>query len=154
MPRRGVNPRELAAHRRDQADGASGRDERIAELEREIATAKADGQRVTERWQKEKVAADKVLGLRKELAGDGDQGGKRDSAALRKNLDGALAALRELQGKDPLVHVEVTPEVVARVISDWTGIPVGKMVSDEAATLLEFEKNLRGRKALYRISAD
>ena len=51
-------------------------------------------------------------------------------------LVAAMQALGELQGKDPLVPTEVTAEVVSQVIADWTGIPLGKMVSDEASTLL------------------
>jgi type VI secretion system protein VasG len=54
----------------------------------------------------------------------------------------AIHELHEKQGHDPLVHVEVTPDVVSHVIADWTGIPVGNMVRDEAKTLLELENEL------------
>jgi type VI secretion system protein VasG len=64
---------------------------------------------------------------------------------LKRDLDDALAILRSLQAKDPLIHIDVNPEVVAQVVADWTGIPVGKMVRDEASTILAFDQALKGR---------
>jgi type VI secretion system protein VasG len=43
----------------------------------------------------------------------------------------ALNAPRESQGEVPLVHADVDTDVVARVVGDWTGIPVGKMQQDD-----------------------
>jgi hypothetical protein len=37
------------------------------------------------------------------------------------------------------------PATGKAVISDWTGIPVGKIVQDEAQILLDFEARLRKR---------
>jgi type VI secretion system protein VasG len=68
-----------------------------------------------------------------------------DRDALKKMLDEELDRLREMQGKDPLVPVEVTSEVVARIVGDWTGIPVGNMVKDQAAQLLTMEDELKKR---------
>ena len=51
--------------------------------------------------------------------------------------------LAEMQGESPLVYPEVTAAVVARVVSDWTGVPAGSVVQDEAATLLGLEARLR-----------
>ncbi len=65
--------------------------------------------------------------------------------AARETLIQSLARLRLVQGKDPMVNVEVTPEVIARVIADWTGIPLGKMVRDEAQSLLTLENELQTR---------
>ena len=53
--------------------------------------------------------------------------------------------LEALQGENPLVPVCVDAELVGQVISGWTGIPVGKMMRDEAATALELEKHLGER---------
>src|SRR5690606_29471682 len=62
-----------------------------------------------------------------------------DHDALKQMFDKELNALRAMQGTDPLVPVEVTSEVVAKVVGDWTGIPVGNMVKDQAAQLLTME---------------
>ena len=68
-----------------------------------------------------------------------------DADALKKMFEESLTALRNLQGKDPLVPVEVTSEVVAKVVGDWTGIPVGNMVADQATRLLTMEQELTKR---------
>ncbi|MFN0151305.1 MAG: type VI secretion system ATPase TssH [bacterium] len=68
-----------------------------------------------------------------------------ERAALTVELETASAALRAAQGKTPLIHVEVNPEVVSQVVADWTGIPVGNMVRDEAASILAFDDKLKKR---------
>ena len=66
-----------------------------------------------------------------------------DEAGLRAEIVRLGEALAELQGEAPLVYPEVTPAVVARVVSDWTGVPAGSVLKDEAATLLDLDARLR-----------
>jgi type VI secretion system protein VasG len=66
----------------------------------------------------------------------------RAEKAIRKDLKGALKKLAKLQGEEPLIHPDVGPEAVASVVADWTGIPVGRMVKDEAAAVMEFENSM------------
>jgi len=67
---------------------------------------------------------------------------ERSEKLIRKELAAALKKLGKLQGEDPLIHPDVGPEAVASVVADWTGIPVGRMVKDEAAAVMEFEKSM------------
>ncbi len=60
-------------------------------------------------------------------------------------IEEALEALHRAQGEAPLVQPEVSPHVVAEVLEDWTGIPVGTMVRDEVQAVLELEERLRQR---------
>ncbi len=53
--------------------------------------------------------------------------------------------LAELQGEKPLVHPYVTRQVLSEVIEEWTGIPAGNMLRDEARLLLELENTLNSR---------
>jgi type VI secretion system protein VasG len=39
----------------------------------------------------------------------------------------------------------VDPDVVAKVVSDWTGIPLGKVMRDEAMNVINLEANLKKR---------
>ncbi len=64
---------------------------------------------------------------------------------LKRELDRALEELESIQGKDPLIPLEVGPESIARVVADWTGIPIGKMVQDEARSILQLEERLGER---------
>ena len=36
-----------------------------------------------------------------------------------------------------MIYAHVDEQAVASVVSDWTGIPVGRMVSDEVQTVLQ-----------------
>ncbi len=64
---------------------------------------------------------------------------------LRAELEAALQELAAAREGGSLVPVDVTRDLVAAVVSDWTGIPIGKMVQDEASTLLELEKRIGER---------
>ena len=66
-----------------------------------------------------------------------------DEAGLRAEVVRLGADLTELQGETPLVYPEVTAAVVARVVSDWTGVPAGSVLKDEAATLLDLDARLQ-----------
>ncbi len=68
-----------------------------------------------------------------------------DSPVDRETLDAALDKLKEVQGKNPLIPLEVDASLVAAVISDWTGIPAGKMVRDQAALVLDFGRRMQDR---------
>jgi type VI secretion system protein VasG len=165
--------RERDALERDAAAGVAVDADRIADLNGKIAETQKEAADLEARWLKEKEAVGRLLELRAALEkngqppaqetpgeaatpkapensaapdGDGPRGapaaGSRDP---RTDLEAALAALKEIQGKSPFIPTEVNGEVIARVVSDWTGIPLGKMVRDEARTILQFEENLRRR---------
>jgi type VI secretion system protein VasG len=56
-----------------------------------------------------------------------------------------LAELKTLQGEAPLVPICVDAQVIADVISSWTGIPMGKMLKDEIGTVLNVRDLLESR---------
>jgi type VI secretion system protein VasG len=70
---------------------------------------------------------------------------ERSTEELKHELEQSKAKLDQLQTDAELVSVDVTPDLVASVVSDWTGIPIGKMVQDEASTLLEMEQLISQR---------
>lgn len=68
-----------------------------------------------------------------------------DPQALRADLTRLNADLDAIQGETPLVRVCVDAQIIGEVISGWTGIPVGKMLKDEIATVLTLEQHLGSR---------
>ena len=54
-----------------------------------------------------------------------------EAAALREELGQLQAQLKQLQGETPLIQPCVNYQAVAEVVSGWTGIPVGRMLTDE-----------------------
>jgi len=108
-------------------------------------------------WAKEKVLVDEILQLRAKLR---EATGKVEAAAgapptpvmTTEERDKAIARLKELQaelttvqGERPLVLPSVDEQAVGSVVADWTGIPVGRMVKDEMATVLNLAKSLGQR---------
>ncbi|MDQ3129550.1 MAG: AAA family ATPase, partial [Acidobacteriota bacterium] len=68
-----------------------------------------------------------------------------DTEQLKVELKKLNAELKEVQGENPLMQPVVNGQTVAEVISGWTGIPVGKMVSDEINAVLTLADTLRER---------
>ena len=122
------------------------------------------------RWEAEKIIVEAILELRAKLregaapvdtandpladltVGDSAEAapaGAVMSAGERADLMGQLKAknaeLEKLQGENALILPIVDAQAVASVIGDWTGIPVGRMVSDELETVLNLETHLAKR---------
>ncbi|QAX85582.1 type VI secretion system ATPase TssH [Pseudomonas sp. DTU12.3] len=130
---------EVERLRREQATGLDHR-ERITLLEDESKTNVQAIRELETRWGEERVAVRELLVTRRELLdlserADSDKPDEAtDSridhlAAELLRLEAGLDAIRQ---DDPLVPEQVDAKTVAAVIAGWTGIPVGKMLADEA----------------------
>ncbi len=64
---------------------------------------------------------------------------------LRQQLTEHRNQLATLQGEKPLINVNVDGQAIAEVVANWTGIPVGKMVSNEIKAILELQDALGQR---------
>src|SRR6266851_3834459 len=128
---------------------AERREQRAAEAERLKG--------LEERWEAEKRLVDRVLELRQKLRAsheevDGKHGGAAYTAAGDADRAASLDELRPLQrqlaalqGESPLILPTVDAQVVATVVADWTGIPVGRMVRNEVETVLRLADTLNQR---------
>jgi type VI secretion system protein VasG len=68
-----------------------------------------------------------------------------DLRQVNEELAKLNTELETLQGEAPLIRVCVDATIVGEVISAWTGIPIGKMLKDEVATVLNLEEHLGKR---------
>ncbi len=71
--------------------------------------------------------------------------GAADPAAAREALAAKFAALSEIDPAQRMIYAHVDEQSVASVVSDWTGIPVGRMVADEIETVLKLADTLNKR---------
>lgn len=145
---------EIAILRREEA--TAGETGRIADLLARRDQAAAEHEALLNRWEDERGMVDRIRGLRDRIeaaqgfgpaADDAEapSDAVEDVAALRAEYAEARQALGELQGEAPLIPVEVDAQAVAAVVANWTGIPVGRMVSDEIRSILTLEDRLRER---------
>jgi type VI secretion system protein VasG len=117
--------------------------ERLEAIAKRRADAEARLKALNERFTKERDLVLKLRDIRAKLEEPGTPGGEREKQ--RKELDTLTAELVALQGENPLMRVCVDGQTISEVISAWTGIPAGKMLKDEIATVLTLEGVLGGR---------
>ncbi|MCK8501655.1 type VI secretion system ATPase TssH [Myxococcus fulvus] len=135
--------RELGVRERERAAGHVSKDEDEGPtLEEKLAAARDQVATVKARWEQERTAVDEVKKARAAL--EAAEPGA-DTAKLKADVAQARAKLETLQGESPLIHVEVDPDVVARVVAGWTGVPVGKLRSSSVGAVLSLEETLRSR---------
>ncbi|GGC07700.1 protein ClpV1 [Marivita lacus] len=113
------------------------------------------------RWDAEKTVVTTILALRAKLReggapvdtpdAAGEEAAKKspmtaeERAELLTQLRAKNKELTDLQGENPLILPIVDAQAVASVVGDWTGIPVGRMVSDELETVLNLKDHLAKR---------
>lgn len=68
-----------------------------------------------------------------------------DRTKLVAELTKLNAELCVVQGENPLMQACVDSQAVAEIVASWTGIPVGRMVSDEINTILALDSEMQKR---------
>ncbi|MBV9566270.1 MAG: type VI secretion system ATPase TssH [Bradyrhizobium sp.] len=115
---------------------------RIAAIDTETMSLK-DGLGVLEsEWATERALVEDIRSIRDILA-EPRQG--EDQAARRTELRSKFDALEAIVPEKRMIHPHVDEQAVASVVSDWTGIPVGRMVRDEIETVLKLPGILNRR---------
>lgn len=122
-------------------------DKRLAGLKQVKAEAEATCATLTTQWEKERELIDQIRDIRGQLEERVRKGEKDGTEILaqRAELNRLNQELEKLQGETPLMQACVTSQTIAEVISGWTGIPVGKMLTDEIKTVLSLKDRLEQR---------
>ncbi len=155
--------RELEALERDalQQTGDKHSLANIPDLKLAMETTKEELAEQEAQWHKEKEQIQEMIALRsrlhelvfgkvneEELVVDEDSEQdvspytEMDEEAVRIAISACQEQLDAIRNGNPLVHFEVGPDEVSHVISDWTGIPMGKVLQDEAETTLKLKESL------------
>jgi type VI secretion system protein VasG len=118
-------------------------EERIAEIDAALASARADLAALETEWAGERKLVEEIQALRDKLADKSESAaaGEADRTALRAKFD----ALEAIVPDKRMIYPHVDEQAVASVVSDWTGIPVGRMVADEVDTVLKLAEILNRR---------
>ncbi|WP_238878514.1 type VI secretion system ATPase TssH [Achromobacter xylosoxidans] len=146
---------ERAALRREAAAGAA-QSARLRELDEEMDAIRQQLADAEARLAQESELVRQIHALREELEAAGQEpepetsskrrGGKAaEPTPAQAQLAELQQQLRVLQGEAPLVPAYVDAQVIAEIVSAWTGIPLGRMVNDEIRTVLELQPLLAER---------
>jgi type VI secretion system protein VasG len=127
--------RERDAILRDVAEGHRAEDGAAADIDVRIAANRSEVGALEARFAVERTAVEKLRAAR----------GASGTAQSREAIDQAAQELAAVRGEEPLVHAEVDADAVARVVEAWTGVPVGKMRSDQLQAVLDVESKLGAR---------
>jgi type VI secretion system protein VasG len=117
------------------------------EVEDKLTQGRAHLGMVEGRWKEEASLATQISALRSELVQMeiGSSVGALGAERLQALRD-SQARFEAIYGDGaPMVEPYVDANVVASVISDWTGIPLGRMIRDESETILNLGRLLTER---------
>ena len=121
-------------------DLGTANEKRIATIDAETTETEAKLQALEAEWEGEQKIVGDIRGLRDILA-EAPEGADDKRADLRRRYG-------DLEAIDParrMIYPDVGEPVVASVVSDWTGIPVGRMVKDEIEAVLNLPAILNRR---------
>ena len=134
--------------------------QKIAQLEKEIAELKEKVNAFRARWQAQKGEVDHIQQIKQHMedlkleAERAEREGNYQRVAeirygelkqLQDQMDTLRKRVHDEQGGEALVREEVTADDIAEVVSRWTGIPVSRMMQSEREKLLHLEDELHKR---------
>jgi ATP-dependent Clp protease ATP-binding subunit ClpB len=133
---------------------------RLKELEKNIANLNEKSRDLEVQWKNEKEIISRIRESKKKIdelkqeAEIADRNADLQKVAeirygripeLEKEIKLQQEQLKKIQGTRPILKEEVDEEDIAKVVSRWTGIPVKKMIQEEAQKLANMEKELGKR---------
>lgn len=133
---------------------------RLKEIDKQIADLKEETSEVELKWKNEKETVTDIKSIKKELeeirreAETAEAKADLSKAAeirygkipaLEKELETKTKRLKKLQSSRRILKEEITENDIASIVSKWTGIPVYRMLEEEAEKLNRMEDVLKGR---------
>jgi len=134
--------------------------EKTQEINKELAELKGKRDAMQLQWQNEKKIIEQIRALKQSLEElkleeiRYEREGNLTKAAevkhglvpeTERKLAEKTKEVESSQGESRLLREEVSEEDIARIVNQWTGIPVSKMLSSEKAKLLKLEEILSRR---------
>jgi len=142
----------------ESADDTKKLKSRLKEIESEIGELKEKTKALETKWNNEKETLDEMSRLKKELEELRLEAESAEAIAdltraaeirydsipaVEKELAQKMKRLKSLQRSRRLLKEEITEEDIAAVVSRWTGIPVMRMLEEEAEKLSRMEEELK-----------
>ena len=134
--------------------------ERLRKIEQELSAFKEKRDSMKLHWNNEKEGIKKIHEIKSNIekskleAEKTEREGNLNRVAelkygvlpqLQKDLEGENKKLASLQKVNKMLKEEVDEEDIAEIVSEWTGIPVGRLMEGEANKLVRMEEELKQR---------
>jgi len=134
--------------------------QRLEEIEKEIADYREKTSEIDLKWKNEKETVTDIKKIKKDLetarltAEASEAHADLAKAAeirygtipgLEKELDTKIKRLKKLQGPRRILKEEITEDDIASIVAKWTGIPMSRMLEEEALKLHRMEDDLKHR---------
>jgi len=133
---------------------------RVSEIEKEVADLREKTQEIELKWKNEKETVGDLKKIKKELEGLRLEAEAAETRAdlstvaeirygkipnLESELDQKAKRLKRLQSSRRILKEEIMEQDIADIVSKWTGIPVSRMMEEEAEKLSRMEEFLKRR---------
>ena len=134
--------------------------EKMKKLDEELHNLQEESDKLKIQWNNEKNFISKINEIKKKMeetkieAERAEKGGDLEKAAeltygvlnqLKKDLEQSNSKLNEIQENKIMLKQEVDEQDIAKIVSQWTGIPVSRMLEGERDKLLKMEDRLKER---------
>jgi len=133
---------------------------RLQDIEKEVADLKEKTSEIDLKWKNEKEVVGEIKKIKKELESVRLEAEAAEAQAdlgraaevrygliptLEKELDINVKKLKKLQSSRRILTEEITENDIANIVAKWTGIPVSRMLEEEAEKLGRMEDELKKR---------
>ncbi len=133
---------------------------RLQEIEKAIADMREETSELDLKWKNEKETVTEIKRLKKELEQERLNAESAEAVAdlaraaeirygklpeLQKELEAQVKKLKKLQSSRQILREEITENDIAEIVAKWTGIPVSRMLEEEAEKLGRMEAELKKR---------
>jgi ATP-dependent Clp protease ATP-binding subunit ClpB len=134
--------------------------ERIKVIDKKIIELREQTREIELKWTNEKDTLNNIKRIKKELEQKRVEAESAEAVAdlskaaeirygsipsLEKELDSNVKRMKKLQTKRSILKEEITEAEIADVVSRWTGVPVARMLEEEADKLARMEDAIQKR---------
>ncbi len=130
---------------RDQDNRIVVDEKRLAEIDEMTSRIELELTEKRQQFDAQLHAAQEVLSRRQDLSEARTRGDQTAIQEATAALELAEQSFEALQSTEKLLFIDVSADTIAKVVSDRTGVPLGKMMRDQAAAALVMEDTLKER---------
>lgn len=132
---------EIEILQREENEGADHKD-KLQEVNKELEKLQNEQKKISKKYEEEIELAKKYKETKAKILEEKDE---KVLSNLRQDIQSIYKDLITVQGETPLVLPLVDEQAVSTIISEWTGIPLGRMVKNEINSVLNLADEMNKR---------